>query len=167
MVYAAPYDICRLQMVCVRQHCDSRCPGFGRHRASGTSAMPDAMGIHVDTLKYNQLYTGQTSYIVSKGIPGYCLVRTMENAAVADALWSNGVGLHVYVEFYKNWYWWNVCVFSWLASWLSGTNLGNTVTADALRSSVHWTSVTLICSTTRYPCMYACQTLSNSISIVI
>ena len=84
MVYAAPYDICRLQMVCVRQHCDRRCPGIGRHRASGTSAMPDAMGIHV-----------------SKGLSGYCLVRTMENAAVADALWSNGVGLHVYVEFYK------------------------------------------------------------------
>ena len=34
--------------------------------------------------------------------------------------------------------------------------------ADALRSSVHWTSVTLITSTTRYPCMYACQTLLNS-----
>ena len=99
MVHAAPYDICRLQMLCVRQHCDRRCLGIGRHRASGTSAMPDAMGIHVDTLKYNQLYTGQTSYIVSKGISGYCLVRTMENAAVAEALWSNGVGLHVYVEF--------------------------------------------------------------------
>ena len=79
MVYVAPYDICRLQMVCVRQHCDRRCPGIGRHRASGTSAMPDAMGIHVDTLKYIQLYTGQTSYIVSKGISGYCLVRTIEN----------------------------------------------------------------------------------------